>query len=146
MDPGLREVRKVSAIMYDYLVVAVIGLLLCDLRWRRLWLRLMIVGILWYLLLGGMNMQAAERRALARPGRVLGLGAPHQEPVPASEFARGVIVMEAEARRQLGLTEFPLIALVWLGISPPLLDRLGALRLRLKERKRGDESRSGERE
>jgi hypothetical protein len=109
--------------------LVIVSLLICDLRWRRLWLRAPIAALLFWLALSATAVGPAMRRALEHQHRVPWPGSPSSE--LTSEYASGVLRMRQEAQRDLSRAVFPIYALAWLSISHQLADSLiGVIRRR----------------
>jgi hypothetical protein len=113
-----------------------IVLLLCEARWRFAWLRAALVVLALFNLDGALNLGPAMRRAIGSPQRMNMPAPPSATVVPASDYVSGVLVMRDEANRGLSSVTFPLYVLVWLAISPVVLDRLPSLLASMRHRRK----------
>jgi hypothetical protein len=102
----------------------VIALLVCEFWWRPPWLRVLLVIFAVFQLNAATNLGPASRRAVAQPRTVTLPAPPSQPTVPASDFVSGVLVMHDEAKRDLTRITFPAGVLVWLALSPAVLEAL----------------------
>jgi hypothetical protein len=102
--------------------LVIVSLLVCDLRWRRLWLRAPTAALLFWLALSSTAVAPAMRRALEHQQRIPWPGSPSSG--LTSEYASGVLRMRQEAERDLDRVVFPIYALAWLSISHLLADSL----------------------
>ena len=101
--------------------IALVALAACELRWRFVWLRALLVIVAVVELHFPTSLGPAYRRAVAPPRRVM-MPAPTSQPTElASDYVSGVLVMHDEARRDLSRINFPLGILVWLALYPVVL-------------------------
>lgn len=107
--------------------ILVLVLLICELRWRLMLLRLLLVGLVFFDLITAVQIAGARRRALAQtlPDSV---SIPAASTSPSPEFERGVMAMSTEASENLGRVTFPALIFVWMAVSPLLLDGIARLR------------------
>jgi len=92
-------------------------LVACDLRWRRVWLRLLLVAVVAAVFARALSIGPAMRSALAAGPN--GVGAASQY---SGEYARGVVSMFETVRDNLQRIYLPLTLLLWLAVSGPILE------------------------
>lgn len=95
----------------------VIVLALSELRWRAVWLRVLLVGVTLLGVHSATGLADARRRALANP-RIVAWPTTGRQ---ANGYESGIIVMENEARRSVTAVGFPVGVLAWLALYPALL-------------------------